>query len=56
MFRQHSRLVPIHVNLSCESDEAIFGGAQLILEHGWLVLCVTNGDNKVRQGIYESHE
>ncbi|MCR8633014.1 PIG-L family deacetylase [Paenibacillus radicis (ex Xue et al. 2023)] len=29
-------------------DETIFGGAQLILEKGWLIICVTNGDNKVR--------
>jgi LmbE family N-acetylglucosaminyl deacetylase len=30
-------------------DETIFGGAQLIREAGWLVVCVTNGDNKVRR-------
>ncbi|MNI36301.1 1D-myo-inositol 2-acetamido-2-deoxy-alpha-D-glucopyranoside deacetylase [compost metagenome] len=30
-------------------DETIFGGAQLILEKGWKVICVTNGDNKVRK-------
>lgn len=30
-------------------DETIFGGAQLLLEQGWLVLCVTNGNNKVRR-------
>jgi len=30
-------------------DETIFGGAQLIRERGWLVVCVTNGDNKVRR-------
>ncbi len=30
-------------------DETIFGGAQLIREDGWLVVCVTNGDNKVRR-------
>ncbi|WP_438347843.1 PIG-L deacetylase family protein [Paenibacillus sp. FA6] len=29
-------------------DETIFGGAQLIQEKGWKVICVTNGDNKVR--------
>lgn len=30
-------------------DETIFGGAQLIQEKGWLVICVTNGYNKVRR-------
>ncbi|WP_051620576.1 PIG-L family deacetylase [Paenibacillus sp. UNC451MF] len=29
-------------------DETIFGGAQLIQEKGWLVICVTNGDNQER--------
>ncbi|QGQ97522.1 PIG-L family deacetylase [Paenibacillus psychroresistens] len=30
-------------------DETIFGGAQLIQEKGWMVICMTNGDNKVRR-------
>lgn len=29
-------------------DEVIFGGANLIAEKGWKVICVTNGGNKVR--------
>lgn len=29
-------------------DEVIFGGASLILEKGWKVICVTNGGNPVR--------
>ncbi|MCM3782125.1 PIG-L family deacetylase [Neobacillus mesonae] len=29
-------------------DEIIFGGASLISEKGWKVVCVTNGGNKVR--------
>lgn len=34
-------------------DETIFGGTQLIQENGWLVICVTNGDNKVRSKEFE---
>ena len=30
-------------------DEALFGGAQLIQESGWKVVCVTNGLNPVRK-------
>lgn len=29
-------------------DEIIFGGAFLLAEKGWKVICVTNGGNKVR--------
>ncbi|MFB5189264.1 PIG-L family deacetylase [Alicyclobacillus fastidiosus] len=29
-------------------DESIFGGAQLIQGTGWKVVCVTNGDNRLR--------
>jgi len=35
-------------------DESLFGGAQLITEPGWKVVCVTNGRNPVRKG--EFHE
>ncbi|MET3292009.1 PIG-L family deacetylase [Brevibacillus fluminis] len=30
-------------------DEAIFGGAQLLKKPGWKVICVTNGDHRVRR-------
>lgn len=30
-------------------DETIFGGAQLLKDKGWKVICVTNGDNKIRR-------
>lgn len=33
-------------------DETIFGGTQLLQEKGWLVICVTNGDNQVRCGEF----
>jgi len=33
-------------------DEALFGGAQLIKEGGWKVVCVTNGLNPVRKGEF----
>jgi hypothetical protein len=29
-------------------DESIFGGAALIREKGWKVICLTNGDNETR--------
>jgi LmbE family N-acetylglucosaminyl deacetylase len=29
-------------------DEIIFGGAQLIREKGWKVVCVTNANNRIR--------
>jgi LmbE family N-acetylglucosaminyl deacetylase len=29
-------------------DEIIFGGASLLLESGWKVICVTNGDHPIR--------
>ena len=35
-------------------DESLFGGAQLILEHGWKVVCVTNGDNPTRRAEFEA--
>ncbi|OCT16400.1 hypothetical protein A8709_02940 [Paenibacillus pectinilyticus] len=34
-------------------DEMIFGGAQLIQEKGWLVICVTNGNNKLRRKEFQ---
>lgn len=34
-------------------DEMIFGGAQLIQENGWLVICVTNGNNKLRRKEFQ---
>jgi len=34
-------------------DESLFGGAQLILEHDWKVVCVTNGNNSVRRSEFE---
>ncbi|CAG7646618.1 hypothetical protein PAESOLCIP111_05204 [Paenibacillus solanacearum] len=34
-------------------DETIFGGTQLIEEKGWLVICVTNGDNRKRRKEFE---
>lgn len=35
-------------------DETLFGGAQLILQNNWKVICVTNGDNPVRRAEFES--
>lgn len=29
-------------------DESIFGGGALLSEHGWKVICLTNGSNEVR--------
>lgn len=34
-------------------DEIIFGGAALIREPGWKVVCVTNGRNRVRAAEFE---
>ncbi|GGD75564.1 PIG-L family deacetylase [Paenibacillus nasutitermitis] len=34
-------------------DESIFGGAALIREKGWKVICLTNGDDQTRS--YEFH-
>jgi len=34
-------------------DEIIFGGAQLIQENDWLVICITNGDNEIRRKEFE---
>ena len=34
-------------------DESLFGGAQLITEGGWKVICVTNGDNPIRRAEFE---
>lgn len=30
-------------------DEIIFGGAHLLREKNWMVVCITNGDNKTRR-------
>ena len=35
-------------------DESLFGGAQLILEDEWKVICVTNGDCPIRRAEFES--
>jgi len=35
-------------------DESLFGGAQLITESNWKVICVTNGDNPIRRAEFES--
>ena len=35
-------------------DESLFGGAQLIRESGWKVVCVTNGDHPVRREEFKS--
>lgn len=35
-------------------DESLFGGAQLILESNWKVVCVTNGNNPVRRAEFIS--
>lgn len=34
-------------------DESLFGGAALITEGNWKVVCVTNGDNPVRRKEFE---
>jgi LmbE family N-acetylglucosaminyl deacetylase len=34
-------------------DEILFGGAPLIQEKGWLVVCVTNGNHPVRSKEFE---
>lgn len=34
-------------------DESLFGGASL-LEGGWKVICVTNGDNPIRRAEFEN--
>lgn len=34
-------------------DESLFGGAQLITEPGWKVVCVTNGRNPIRKGEFQ---
>lgn len=34
-------------------DESLFGGAKLILEKGWKVICITNGNNPVRRKEFE---
>lgn len=33
-------------------DESLFGGGQLIMEGGWKVVCITNGDNPVRRAEF----
>ena len=33
-------------------DESLFGGAQLIQEGGWKIVCVTNGLNAERKGEF----
>jgi LmbE family N-acetylglucosaminyl deacetylase len=35
-------------------DESLFGGAQLITEDNWKVICVTNGDNQTRRKEFEN--
>ncbi|MFC5530799.1 PIG-L family deacetylase [Cohnella yongneupensis] len=35
-------------------DESIFGGALLLREQGWKVICVTNGDNAVRRREFKA--
>lgn len=35
-------------------DESLFGGGALLKEKGWLVICVTNGDNEMRRKEFES--
>ena len=34
-------------------DESLFGGGELLKETGWLVVCVTNKDNKMRNAEFQ---
>ena len=34
--------------VSHPDDESIFGGAALLREQGWKVICLTNGNDKIR--------
>lgn len=35
-------------------DESIFGGAALLSEQGWKVICLTNGDNETRSNEFRN--
>jgi len=35
-------------------DESLFGGGQLISDPGWMVICITNGNNPIRRKEFES--
>lgn len=34
-------------------DESLFGGGELLKEKGWLVVCATNKDNKMRNAEFQ---
>lgn len=36
-------------------DETIWGGSHLLKKH-YLVVCLTNGNNKTRKRVHECHE